>query len=400
MRILQVLPYFYPAEAYGGPVPVVYNISRELVKKGHEVIVYTTDAFDSSSRQKPRYLEFEGVKVYYFRNLSNSLAWYKLFFAPGMISQLRREIRTFDVIHLQDYRTFQNIIVHYYARKHNVPYILQTHGSHSQALTSFQKTKLKRIFDFIWGHRIMKDASRLIALTQAEVEQYRSMGIKGIKEDRYEIIPNGIQLSEFENLPERGSFRSRYGLNSNQRVILFLGRIEKNKGLDLLAQAFTDLSSDFNDAKLVIAGPDDAYLPTLKKTIKELGIVERVILPGPLYGKYKLEAFVDADVFVLSSMYEAFPMSILEACACGLPVVITDRCCIADIIGEKAGLVVPYKRDVLSNAITRLLSDYDLRQRFSNYGKTLVNQKLNWSIIVPLLEDIYRSVLNNVPLKS
>lgn len=74
MRILQVCSCFYPAWAYGGHVPVVYHLSRELVERGHEVVVYTTDTIDASTRQKARYIEIEGIKVFYFRNISNSLA--------------------------------------------------------------------------------------------------------------------------------------------------------------------------------------------------------------------------------------------------------------------------------------------------------------------------------------
>jgi len=387
MRILQVIPFFYPAEAYGGPVPVAYHLSKELVRRGHEVIVYATDAIDSRSRQKPRYLEMEGAKVYYFRNLSNSLAWRRLFFAPGMVSQLRKEIRTFDIIHLQDYRNFQNIFVHYYARKYNVPYILQAHGS---VVTFFQKGRLKRVFDAIWGRKILKDAAKLIALTPVEVEQYKSMGVG---EDNIEIMANGIDVSAFEDLPKNGEFRVKYGIKDNQKIILYLGRIYRIKGLDLLADAFANISKDFSEAKLVVAGPDDGYLPALKKVVKELAIEEKVLFTGPLYGKAKLEAYVDADVYVLPSVYETFPITVLEACACGLPVVVTDRCGIGHIINGQAGLVVHYDKKQLSDAILRMLTDEEIRQRLGEKGKALICEKYDWSKIVEQLEGIYRAVL-------
>jgi len=393
MRILQVIPFFYPAEAYGGPVPGAYHLSKELVRRGHEVVVYTTDTLDSSTRQKASYLEIQGVKVHYFRNLSNSLAWRRLFFAPGMICQLRKEIKTFDVIHLQDYRNFQNTVIHHYARKYNVPYLLQAHGS---VVAFFQKRTLKRIFDWVWGYKILKDAAKLIALTPLEVEQYKSMGIS---DDKIKIVANGIDLSEFENLPQIGEFRKKYGIENDQKIILYLGRIFRSKGLELLANAFANILKDFSEVKLVITGPDDGFLPTLKKLIKEHKIEEKVLFTGPLYGRDKLEAYVDADVYVLPSIYETFPITVLEACACGLPVVVTDRCGIADIINGQVGLVVPYDRNQLGDTVLRMLTDDKIRQQFGEKGKALVREKFDWSKIVEQLEDIYQGVLTKAAKK-
>lgn len=265
MKILQVVPYFYPAEAYGGPVPVTGHVTKELVQRGHEVTVYTTDTMDGSTRQKARYLEIGGVKVHYFRNLSNSLAWHRLFFAPGMVPHLRKKIKTFDVIHLQDYRTFQNIVVHHYAKKNGIPYVLQAHGSVG---AFFQKGFLKRTYDTIWGHKILRDASKAIAVTKIEAEQLKNVGVS---EDKIKIVPPGIDLSGFENLPQRGDFRNRYGLNSSQRIVLYLARIHKIKGPDLLVKAFTRLVGEVSDTQLVVVGPDDGYLPALKKMVKRTG---------------------------------------------------------------------------------------------------------------------------------
>lgn len=387
MKILQASTCFYPAEAYGGPVPVVYNVSKGLVRKGHEVVVYTTDTLDSSSRQKVRHLEMEGIKVHYFRNLSNNLAWHRFFFAPGMLCQLRKEIKTFDIIHLQLYRDFQSVFIYYYARKHNVPYILQAHGSVPAAV---RRVKLKKGFDAIFGHRMLRDASKLVALTAVESKQYKSAGVS---EDRIEIMPNGIEISAFADLPARGEFRLKRGLKNSQKVVLYLGRISRPKGLELMARAFADISRKLSQVKLVVAGPDDGYLPTLKKLVKELEIEDSVLFTGPLYNREKLAAYVDADVFVLPSIYETFPVGVLEACACGLPVVVTDRCDIGDLINDQVGLVVPYDEHQLSGAIMRILCDDQIRQRFSENGKVLVREKFDWSRIVDQLEAIYQTVL-------
>jgi len=236
---------------------------------------------------------------------------------------------------------------------------------------------------------VLKDASRVIAVTRTEAEQYKSMGVS---EDKIEIIPLGIDLSVFDSLPERGEFRRKYGLGNDQRIILYLGRIHKIKGLDLLAKAFADLSQASNNIKLVIVGPDNGYLPSLKKLITDLEISDKVLLTGPLYGQEKLKAYVDADVYVLPSYYEIFSVTVLEACACGTPVIVTDRCGLADVISGQAGLVVPYDKEQLSNTILHMLSDDKMRRDFSEKGKLLVRQKFNCDKMAEQVERVYNGI--------
>ena len=387
MRILQVTPTFMPSN-FGG-ISLFYNLSKNLTKRGHEVVVYTTDIKDRYSRlaeiQGGR--NIDGIKVWYYRNISNTLATkYRLSVPRGMSLAIRRKINSFDIIHLHNFRTFQNILIHHYAKKYDIPYVLQAHGS---LTTFFHKRWLKRIFDVIWGRRILKDVSKVFALTPIEAEQYKNMGVS---EHKIEIVPNGLDLSEFDNLPERGEFRTKYGLDANQKIILFLGRIHRIKGLDLLIKVFSDLAKFLDDVKLVIAGPDDGYLTSLKKLVADSEISEKVLFTGPLYGQEKLKAYVDADVYILPSFYETFPMTLLEAMACGTPVIVTDRCGIADVINGQAGLVVPYDKEQLRDALLHMLSDDQMRLRFGEKGKLLVREKFNWEKIAEQVEGVYRGV--------
>jgi len=380
MKILQVNNVFSPV--HGGSAEVPYHLSKELARKGHEVTVYTSD----SKLTHEHINSIPEVSVHAFKTWLDSA---NLFVAPGIIKKAKEETAHFDIIHMHSYRTFQNIAVHHYAKKYDIPYVLQAHGS---LTIFFYKRWLKRIFDVTWGRRILKDASKVFALTPIEAEQYKSMGVS---EHKIEIVPNGLDLSEFDNLPERGEFRAKYGLDANQKIILYLGRIHKIKGLDLLVKVFSDLSKFLDDAKLVIAGPDDGYLPSLKKLITDLGISDKVLLTGPLYGQEKLNAYVDADIYVLSSSYEIFGITVLEACACGTPVVITDRCGIADVIDGQAGLVVPYDKDQLRDALLHMLSDDKMRLQFGEKGKLLVGEKFNWKKIAEQIENVYESCRSN-----
>jgi glycosyltransferase involved in cell wall biosynthesis len=160
MRILQVVPCFYPAWAYGGSVRGAYELSKELIKRGHDVTVYTTDAFTENSRQKSRFLNLNGIKVHYFKNISNTLAYgHKIFLSPGMLSVVKKEIGRFDMIHLHDYRTFQNTVVHHYAKKYGIRYVLQAHGTLPRIIA---KQLLKKLYDMFWGYKLLGDADGII----------------------------------------------------------------------------------------------------------------------------------------------------------------------------------------------------------------------------------------------
>ena len=390
MKILQVSGYLLISAFGGEPAKEIYGLSKALSDRGHEVTIYATDALNKGRKLKYRTQTFNmhGVKVCEFKDLSARLGRkYPIHFAPAMIPLMSKEAAAFDIIHLNQYPTFPNIVAHHYAQKHRVPYVLQAHGSLPGAMGNHG---LRRAYDFLWGNRILKDAYRLIAVSPMEAEQYRNIGID---EHKIEIVPNGIDLSEFDNLPERGEFRRKYNLGSDQKIILYLGRIHKIKGLDLLARAFADLSKPLDDAKLVIVGPDYGYLPSLKKLVVDLEISDKVLFTGPLYGQEKLKAYVDADVYVLPSVYDIFGVTVLESCACGTPVIVTDRCGIADAIDGWAGFVVGYDREQLQQVLLHMLGNDKLRLQFGEKGKLLVREKFNWEKIAEQVERVYRGIL-------
>jgi len=165
---LQVVNFFSPLHG-GGSIEVAYQMSKALAQRGHEVVLYTSD-FELDQNYND---SLQGVKVYPFHSYL-SLGSRPLLM-PEMVKRAREELKNFDIIHTHGYRNFPNVVLHHYAQKYGVPYVLQAHGS---LTTFFQKGWLKRTFDVIWGYRILKDASRAIAVTRTEAEQYKSMGVR------------------------------------------------------------------------------------------------------------------------------------------------------------------------------------------------------------------------------
>lgn len=389
LRILHIA-YIYPPEltVADGITNVVYNVTKELAKRGHRVTVYASDMLDLHGKASVHASNrvINGVDVHYAR----SLLKYKTFIiTPSLFPLLSKRIAEFDVIHVHDCRSFQGISAYLFAKAKNVPYVFQPHGSYLPSLPeSNAKTIAKFTLDKLISGRILYNASKLIAVSREEAEQYRMMGVP---EEKIEVVPNGIDLPEYDNLPPRGAFKKRFGLDEKEKIVLYLGRIHKIKGVDILISAFANIA-EMDYVRLVIVGPDDGYLGELQALIKALKVEDRVLILGPLYGKDKLEAYVDADVYVLPSRYETFPVSLLEAVACGTPVILTENCGIAEYFKDKAGLVVKTDSLSLQEALVKMLM-YRKRQKIFRENCKATIEKFNISDSVSMLEKVYEKIV-------
>jgi len=349
--------------------------------RGHEVTIATSDhEFDKEYADS---IEQVGVKVIPFHCIADICAF---LVAPSMKKWLKCNINKFDLIHLHNFRSYQNNVVCHYAMKYRVPYVLHAHGN---VLPHSARIQLKKLYDIVWGNKTYKNAAKVIALHKTEADQYKKMGVV---ENKIEIIPNGIDLSEYERLPERGQFRKRYNIKDDEKIVLYLGRIHRTKGIDLLIAAYSELVKDMQDTKLAIVGPDDGYLSELKKQTTQLGIVDKVLFTGPLFKHDKLTAYVDADVFV-TPKFSGLPVTFIEACACGLPIITTNNGDKLDWIHNRTGIVVDYEKTQIKNALYKILTDDTLRKSFGEEGKRLVRETYNWDSIVEQITMLYRQLL-------
>ena len=389
MNILHVVPSFAPCFSHGGVVNASYQIAKKQVENGHDVCVYTTDSCDERLKFKDNYdVDIDGIRVFYFKNLSNNFKNKLTIDTPvSLIGHLKKTVSDFDIIHIHEHRHSLAIATHRYAKKNSIPYVLQAHGS---VLPFFQKEKLKEVFDKLWGFDILHDASRAFALTEVEKEQYLKMGVS---KDRIDIVPLGIDINEYNHLPDEGKFKSKHGIGSEERVILFLGRIHEIKGLDLLVKSFARISED--DVKLAIVGGDYGFKEELENLIETLDLTDKVIFPGVLTGENKIEALVDCDIFIMPSRYESFTTSGLEAMACFKPLILKKNNHIQTWVKDNTGLVCEFDEEDLSNCIETLLNDKSLCERFGNNGRKLIEDKYDWDKVSKQIESIYYDCINN-----
>ena len=177
----------------------------------------------------------------------------------------------------------------------------------------------------------------------------------------------------------------------DQPLILFLGRINKKKGTDMLVDAFRQLK--MLDAYLAIAGPDDGQLAEVKALIGRYHLEQRVSLPGLLSGLDVLAAFQDADLFVLPCRADTFPFAIIEACLAGTPMVITDRCEIADMVRDRVADIVPFDACAFAAGMERLLTDRERYQRYRANCQIMIRDTFSIEAVVDQLESLYERVI-------
>ncbi|MCJ7770413.1 glycosyltransferase family 4 protein, partial [Candidatus Bathyarchaeota archaeon] len=376
---LEVVPFFSPV--YGGSAISPYLVSKELAKRGHEVTVVTSDSNLSREWVKSS----PGLEVLPFRTLMNVK---ELYVTPGMSWRLEEKVRKSDIVHMHNFRTYQNIVARRYARKNDVPYVLQAHGSLPKIM---EKSRLKWAYDRAFGYPLLRDAAKVIALVPTEAEQYRDMGVN---DDKIAIIPNGIDLNEYSDLPSRGSFKERFSIDLDERIVLFLGRISEIKQIDVLVRAFKTTIDVVKGVKLVIVGPDGGYMEKLMALVKDLDLEDQVVVTGPLYDREKLAAYVDSFVYVLPSRYETFPMTILEAYACSKPVIASNVNSIPDLVrNNRTGLLVTSSQvGELASALSFMLSNSSEAEKMGLEGRKTVEEEFSIAKVVDRFEGLFKEV--------
>ena len=381
MKVLQVVPSLAPE--WGGPVKVVNELAGAL-----EVIGVSSEIISAQGRRvgNPETVTND-IPIHLFETGPIARLWTA--HTPGLKKTLARKIPDFDLVHIQELWHYPGYIASKIARSRNVPYIVTIHGELNE--WNLQQKRLKKqIYMTAIQRGILQKSAALHAITQAESNRIRQLEI----ETPVAMIPNGIHTEEFENLPDRSQFVSRYPELENRLIVLFLGRIQQKKGLDILAQAFGNLVRTRHDVRLVVAGPDeDNTLTEVKTILKSQGALEKAVFPGMLTGEQKLEALSAADIFTLTSYSEGFSVALLEALSAGLPLVITDECNFPEVGDSRAGFVVRPNDSETASALMSLLDSADLRREMSENARRLVRSNYTWERIAKKMFTLYENVI-------
>jgi glycosyltransferase involved in cell wall biosynthesis len=367
-----------------------------LASKGHEVTLFTTNKSVRGSWIPGRGTEEDlsrvggpdvrnGVRIQCF-----AVRWPARFgYAPDMGAELRRRIHEFDVVHIHSLYLHPTLAAGRACIAAGVPYLVRPHGTLDPWLRQRHRFR-KAVYGALFERRILDSAAAIHYTSQDEMELAGALDIRapGV------VVPLGVDSHEYANLPNRGAFRARYRDLVDRRLILFLGRITPKKGLDLLIRSFATVHKEQPDARLVIAGPDDdGYGNQVRAEIRAHQVDAYVTFAGMVLGQQKLELLADADVWVLPSYTENFGLGVLEALACGLPTIISDRVNIhRELASAGAALVTGCNESEVSQAVLRILREPRLAAKLGRAGRKLA-ASLSWTQTAARLILVYERLV-------
>lgn len=302
-------------------------------------------------------------------------------------SHFKELIRGADGLHIHGIWETHCAVGASLAQRCRRPYILSAHGMLERWALQAKRLK-KAVYATLIETDNLRRAACLRALTRAEVDDYRRIGLT----NPVAVVPSGVAIPEGVSAT---AFREAYPQLADKRIVLFLGRLHTKKGLSMLVNAWARSASSFDDAHLVLAGPDfDGTRTRLEGLVDELGIRHQVTFTGMLAGSMKWSALAMASLFVLPSFSEGFSVAVLEAMGMGLPVIVTEGCNIPEVAETGCGWVIRPEQSAVEVAIEESLRlPAEDRLMMGERGRALVAQRFTWPEVGKQMAEVYRWVL-------
>ena len=387
MRLLHVVPTYFPAVRYGGPIRSVHGLCAALAARGHDVHVFTTnvDGLGDSAVPLCRPVDMDGVKVWYF-----PCRWLRrLYWSPPMRRILKQEVGGFDLVHLHSVFLWPTWAAARAARRFGVPYVLSPRGMLVKNLIQQRKTLVKSLWIAVIERRNIERAAGIhltAALELWELEQF------GFNLPATCVIANGIDILNSVTQEDRLSADVALVLQKGP-FVLYLGRLNWKKGLDKLIGAVATEPR----LRLVIAGNDDErHCEQIRRWIAECRVESRTsVLARFVSGADKEALLAGAGVFALPSVSENFGNAALEAMAAGCPVLVTADVGLAATVEEgNAGIVA--RPGEFGPALARLIDEPALRETMGRNARNIVAAKFGWPKIAAEMESYYAAVRRDV----
>jgi glycosyltransferase involved in cell wall biosynthesis len=368
MRIAHVVTYISPDGAFGGPVRVALGQAAALAARGHEVTV-----FAASPDESPRAVEIDGYRLRTFpaRRVHRKLGFAGMY-APGLTNALNAELPGLDVVHIHLARDLVTLPAARATRKAGVRLVVQPHG-----MIDRSTNPLAGPIDAWEVRAALTDAAVVLALTDKETRDIARISPKA----HLQKIRNGIKLNDVPSLAGR------------KAAVLFLARLHQRKRPLTFVDMASDLINQELDAQFILAGPDEGEGERVRSAIESSNAGGRIRWIGAVDPSATHALLMDASVFVLPSVGEVFPMSILEAFAAGTPVVTTSSLGIASKCEEYgAALVTDGSSEQLALAVRRVLTEPALAQALQRGALEYMKNELNIELVVDQLLGYYRAL--------
>jgi glycosyltransferase involved in cell wall biosynthesis len=368
---------------------------RASTQAGIKVTVATTDDDGPGARQSvPLEQPIQGDDGATYHYFPRQLGFYTV--SWPLRQWMRRSIREFDIVHIHSLFSFPSIVAARAARHAGVPYIVRPLGVLNRWGLENRRPFLKRVSLRFAELPIIEAASAMHYTSRREQREAETLDSQ-VGRTRAAIIPLPIDVPREVSDVALAEFKQRFPQMNSPQLVLFLSRLDRKKGVELLLEAFAGVKAQFPEALLVVAGGgDESYVQKLHALAGRLGIGSRVLWPGFLRGADKDGVLAAATVFVLPSYSENFGIAAAEALAAGVPVLLSDQVAVADdVSGANAGLVVRCDVSALTQGLRQLLSDANLRSTFVTRGRTLVEERYSTFAVGQQLKSLYESVMQH-----
>ena len=387
MKIL-MLTWEYPPRIVGGIARVVHDLSQRLIKDGHEVTVITYKDGDA--------LEYEndkGVQVYRIENYmirpNNFIDWIMQmnFNMIAKANELIANGEKFDTIHAHDW------LVAYAAKtlKHsyNIPIVSTIHATESGRNSGIHDEVQRYINDTEW--LLTYESSEVIV--NSNYMKCELQRLFGLPFEKINVVPNGININNFAGIERDYEFRRQYAMD-NEKIILYVGRLVYEKGIQNLISAMPKILNGYHDSKLIIAGKG-GMLDELKAQANSMGLGDKVYFTGYLNAKQVQKMYKCADVAVFPSTYEPFGIVALEAMLAGVPTVVSDVGGLNEIIEHGVNGMKSYagNSNSIADSVLSLLYDHKLCANISKNAKNKVKEQFNWNKIAQDTHFIYEKAI-------
>jgi glycosyltransferase involved in cell wall biosynthesis len=387
--------------APGGVETHIQKISERLVQHGHDVTVYTTNlktqvpwqCFEDCAADS----YVNGVRVVRLpvRRYPFPYAPYPMI--PGLIKTIFNS--SDDVVHAHSHRYYQIIACAAAKLKrgrldgqYQMPLVVTPHFHPASNRESVISRFFMGLDDVLVSRRVYRMVDKIIVVTDSErpfIERFAPL-------TKCATVPNGIDIEDWTPIPNGRPFRNRYRISEDENVVLYTGRLADNKGLEHLIDSSYLVVAKHPKTKFVIVGEDWGVLKRLKKKIWANNLDDYFVFTGHIesFELFK-SAYAAANVFVLPSEWEAFGIVLLEAMACGTPIVASDVGGIPDVVGGVGRIFKYGDTRALAENIIDILDNEDLERKKSSKGRTKVIENFTWSKVVDRLEGIYANVVDN-----
>lgn len=375
LRILQVVTLISPDAAYGGPERVAFNQTAALTRLGHRPTVAA--AVRGYSAEHPAPVQRDGVPIAGFRAITAlpGIGFAGLS-APGMVGWFLRRRREFDLVHVHVARDLVTLPIGLAAVSAGVPVILQSHGM----IDPSDKLAAKPL-DRAMTLPLLRRAQRILYLN--ETERTNLVAVAG-PDLPYAPLINGVT----EEIP------ADPGRTDVVPEVVMLCRMHARKRPTAFVEAAVRLLRGGLAARFTLIGPDEGEMDSLQRVIDASGFTDSITWIGPLEQTQTAARLREASLYVLPSVDEPYPMSVLEAMAVGLPVVILDDNGLAPTVSQYGGgLVVDTSIDALADAIETLVGDARLRSTMGSAARRAVQETHSIDAVARRLADIYRSAV-------